>query len=261
MRLTRYDRLCKKHPTQWRRVKDLFYAYQKQASKIKLSKASYRIPKKIHMIWFGSKPPVFVKTMFESWKKFHPTWKVKLWNEEEAKGYGLKNNEAFTTAKNYGEKSDIFRYELLEREGGIYVDTDFECLKPFDELCQTADFFTGLAYATGEPFVYNGIIGASPHHPIMKRAVEQLSKGNGDSSFQRILYTTGPHFFTKSFMETVWPANNAPGNIGTVVAFPISYFYPFPDTERGNFHDTELAKKTWVCADTYAIHYWKISWQ
>ena len=35
-----------------------------------------------------------------------------------------------------GEKSDIFRYEILYRFGGVYVDTDFECIKPFECFAQ-----------------------------------------------------------------------------------------------------------------------------
>jgi inositol phosphorylceramide mannosyltransferase catalytic subunit len=259
--LLRYDRLCKKYPKKWGRFKKLFRTYQKQSAKIKLEMAAYRIPKKIHMIWFGSKPPQFVQQMFQSWKNYHPGWEVKLWTEEDANQYPITNLKAFRKAKNYGEKSDIFRYEILEREGGIYVDADFECLQPFDTLCKTSDFFTGVGYTRAPPFVYNGLIGTRPHHPIMQRAIAELKEGNGDNGFQRILYATGPHHFTKCFINTLWPKNGLKPDCGTVVAFPVSYFYPFPDVQRGNYSDIEEVKRVWRCRESYAIHYWKISWQ
>jgi hypothetical protein len=260
-RVIGYSRLCKKYPNEWGRFKKLFQTYQKQAQKIKIAKADYRIPKKIHMIWFGSKPSQFVLKMVESWRQHHPGWTVKLWSLEEANLYPITNVQAFRRARNYGEKSDIFRYEVLEREGGIYADVDFECIRAFDVLCKTSDFFTGAAYTDNVPFVYNGIIGARPHHPIMQRTIAALSVGNGDSDFQRILNATGPHHFTKCFMQAVWPENGSSYDCGTVVAFPVSFFYPFPDVQRGNYSDIEEVKRVWVCPETYAIHYWKISWQ
>jgi inositol phosphorylceramide mannosyltransferase catalytic subunit len=259
-RLPGYKRLYKKYRKEWGRYKQLFQTYQKQVSKIKVRNAAYRIPKKIHMIWFGSKPSKFVQRMFESWQRYHPDWTVKLWTDEDANNYPITNWKAFRTARNYGEKSDIFRYEVLEREGGIYVDADFECVKSFDYLCKTTDFFTGVAYTTSPPFVYNGIIGTTPHHPIMKRAIADLRAGPGDHAFQRILYTTGPHFFTKCLVNTLWPQDGFQQNCGTVVAFPVSYFYPFPDVQRGNYSDIDEVKRIWKCQESYAVHYWKISW-
>ena len=256
-----YKRLYKKYPKEWGRFKQLFRTYQKQTSKIKIRNAAYRIPKKIHMIWFGSKPPQFVQKMFESWKKYHPDWSVKLWTEEDANDYPITNLKAFRKAKNYGEKSDIFRYEVLEREGGIYIDADFECVRSFDDLCKTCDFFTGVAYTSSSPFLYNGIIGARPHHPVIKRTVADLREGTGDNGFQRILYTTGPHHFTRCFINTLWPEDGFQLDCGTVVAFPVAFFYPFPDIQRGNYSNIDEVKRVWSCRETYAIHYWKISWQ
>jgi mannosyltransferase OCH1-like enzyme len=256
-----YAKYSKKYPQEWKRVKLLFEQYQRKKVRIKLSKAQYLIPKKIHMIWLGSSPPEFVKTMYESWKRLHPSWEVKLWTERDLSWFRLKNQKAYDVAKNWGEKSDILRYEILEREGGIHADTDFECIKPFDDICKIADFFAGVGYSEGAPFLYNGIIGACPGHPIMKRCVESLQAGNGDSSFFRILDTTGPTFFTRCFQGCVWPADNqtVPG-LGTVVPFPITYFYPFPDTRRESYPTTDDVKRDWVHPETYAIHYWKLSW-
>ena len=46
----------------------------------------------------------------------------------EAKNFGMKNKEAFLSAYNYGMKSDILRYEILHSFGGVYIDTDYECV-------------------------------------------------------------------------------------------------------------------------------------
>ncbi len=256
-----YIKYSGRNSQEWGRVKLLFQKYQKKKARSHLAKAKYIIPKKIHLIWLGSSPTEFVQNMFESWKRLHPTWQVKLWTDEDVWSFHLKNQKAYDTAKNWGEKSDIFRYEILEREGGIHADTDFECIKPFDDICKTADFFAGVGYSEGAPFLYNGLIGCRAGHPIIKRCVDTLPIGNGNSDFLRILNTTGPTFFTRCFRECLWPENGeAAADLGTVVPFPVTCFYPFPDTRRESYPSTEAVKRDWVHPESYAIHYWKMSW-
>ena len=54
------------------------------------------------------------------------------------------NEKQFLQAKNFGCKSDIARYEILHKFGVIYVDTDFEALKPIDLKFMTQSFVVGL---------------------------------------------------------------------------------------------------------------------
>lgn len=42
--------------------------------------------------------------------------------------------KAFDAATNFGEKSDILRYEILEKHGGVYADVDVACVQAFDSL-------------------------------------------------------------------------------------------------------------------------------
>ena len=44
------------------------------------------------------------------------------------KSLTLKNQKAYSMAKNWGMKSDILRYEILQKFGGVYIDTDYECV-------------------------------------------------------------------------------------------------------------------------------------
>ena len=41
---------------------------------------------------------------------------------------------AYAKAPNFGEASDILRYGLLLTQGGLYVDTDFECVQSVEAL-------------------------------------------------------------------------------------------------------------------------------
>ena len=70
------------------------------------------------------------------------------------------------------ERSDILRLEVLFREGGVYVDTDFECHRPLDDVIDDYDFFTAPLKPNG--WINNAFIGSTPGHPILDRALNEL---------------------------------------------------------------------------------------
>ncbi len=110
-----------------------------------------------------------IKSLETTWIKNHPDWEYKLWTEKEIDALSLKNREMYDYAVNYGEKSDIARYEILYRFGGVYVDTDFESYKPLDTLHQAYDFYIGIQpLDTGHVQLGIGIIGSRPGHPLLE---------------------------------------------------------------------------------------------
>ena len=228
------------------------WLYESYADEVQIEE-EYIIPPLIHFIWLGSPLPPFCQTLIDTWSEHHPTWKIILWTDRDIESFGLQNKEAYEKAKNYGEKSDIFRYEILYRYGGLYVDTDFECLKPFDELHKSCDFYAGMNHAPVELLI--GIIGSRPGHPIMKACIDRLRAGTGDHSLWRILDATGPHHFTNTFLSEVQG-----GIFDRVVPFPPAYFYPMPNTVQlsGN---RETLKTQYVKPESMAIHWWSVSWQ
>lgn len=42
--------------------------------------------------------------------------------------------------KKYAFPSDVFRFDILYNEGGVYVDTDVEFLQPIDKFCENKAF-------------------------------------------------------------------------------------------------------------------------
>jgi hypothetical protein len=192
--------------------------------------------------------------MLASWQKFHPSWTVKLWTDREAAAFPFINRAAFDRAKNYGEKSDIWRYEILYQHGGLYVDTDFECLRAFDDLHRSCEFYTGIGQNTSAQ-LWIGVIGSKAGHPILKAVIDNLRAGPGDQDFERIMNDTGAYLFTKMFF-----AQAAESPLGTVIPFPVTVFYPFPGGLRGR-KDQENIKSEFVRPETLAIHYFATSWQ
>jgi len=135
------------------------------------------IPKIIHQIWLGSPFPEEFKGLQQSWIEHHQGrgWMYKLWTDNDVAQLHLHNQELYDATDNYGVKSDILRYELLFNYGGIYADVDCECLRSFDELHYTYDFYTGLQ-PLDALFVQIGtaLIASRPGHPILKYCIETI---------------------------------------------------------------------------------------
>ena len=99
------------------------------------------IPKIIHYCWFGrGEMPELARKCIESWHKFMPDWEYKLWNED---NFDVNSNsyakEAYEAQK-YAFVTDYVRLYALYTEGGVYMDTDVETLKPYDDLLNLTAF-------------------------------------------------------------------------------------------------------------------------
>jgi mannosyltransferase OCH1-like enzyme len=217
----------------------------------------YRIPKIIHIIWLGSSFPEKYKAWFSSWKNHHPDWNVILWTDEMVKHMPMINRDLFDKGRNYGEKSDILRVELIYRYGGLYVDTDYECFKPFDEFHKCCDFYAGMTQLDiysinwGGVLINNALMAAIPGHPLMKHIIENLRR------FKDMPNTgerTGPNLFMRSCFEYLLQAKE---NLVSVV-FPPTYFYPISNIAiqaAGKGYSPDCIKP-----ETYATHHCEASW-
>ncbi|HVX00671.1 MAG TPA: glycosyltransferase [Candidatus Babeliaceae bacterium] len=234
----------------WNTLEEL---YKKNKPENIAAKATPTIPKIIHQIWLGSPLPERYKHHQRSWIKMHPTWQYKLWTDRDIRKLGLYNQAAYDAAANYGERSDIARYEILYRFGGLYVDTDFECLIPFDIFHHRYTFYTGVM-RIGQIELNNALIGSAPHHPLLRHCIESISNENRFDPITQTEARTGPTHFTKSFFEYI---SSMPNN-DLVIALPISFFYPLP--VRVAQYNTLQQIKEWITPNSYAVHYWANSW-
>lgn len=216
----------------------------------------YLIPKKIHQIWLGSKFPDVFKKWQKTWLEKNPGWEYKLWTDADIKIFKFKNKKFFDAETNWGAKSDILRYAILEEFGGVYADTDCQCIKSLDLLHKTCTFYAGIAYLK-EPFLYNGFIGATPHHPIIKSCVDNISNLGEKENTDHIQTRTGPFYFTRCFFQIASTCKDP------IVVFPPCFFYPMPIRSREYIDNPEKIDefiKKYITFETFINHYWTCTW-
>jgi mannosyltransferase OCH1-like enzyme len=176
----------------------------------------YQIPKIIHQIWIGDLKNAYCHWM-DSFRvdfiKEYPHWEYKLWNYEKYFDlYGpLMNQKIYDLEDHPSIKADILRYEILYREGGLYVDADSIWIpgRSIDDILNLAKD-TGLVvgpditksrtdFKYGYLVYANGVIGASFNHPGLLATINLISKEFHELKIvQRhpVWICTGPYIFS-----------------------------------------------------------------
>jgi inositol phosphorylceramide mannosyltransferase catalytic subunit len=183
-----------------------------------------------------------------SWLKYNPDFKYTLWDEHAILKLGMKNEFAFKKTKNLGAKSDLARYEILNRFGGIYVDTDFECLQPLKENLLTLDFFCGQVFSN-EPELANGIMGSVPSSIFTTLIIDSLREPLHSDDPMTILKGVGSQKITEIYFNNIELMVNS-------VVFPSDFFYPWPNFSRLD----HLNRYRYSTPVSQAVHHWEVSW-
>lgn len=104
------------------------------------------IPKIIHYCWLGGgKIPLETKVLIDTWRRTMPDYQIKCWNENNIDIHSIKWVRQAIEHKKWAFAADYIRLYALYHEGGIYMDTDVEVFKPFDEFLKYS-FFSSVEY-------------------------------------------------------------------------------------------------------------------
>jgi hypothetical protein len=160
---------------------------------------------------------------------------MRLWTDADLPGLDIGATER-KRSRTHSELSNLVRYEVLHRHGGVYVDTDVECLRPLTPLLRGIDAFAALEDHKG---IGNAILGSVAGHPVFARAARlaRHTVGTGANSPD----ANGPHFL--SLIVEQEP---------NIAIFAARLFYPYLWDELERRHET--------FPDAYAVHHWTLSW-
>lgn len=206
------------------------------------------IPKKIHYCWFGNNPKSrLIEKCIASWRKYLPDWEIIEWNEQT---YDVNKNEYISEAyrqKKWAFVVDYARFDILNQQGGIFLDTDVEMLRkiPTDLLNHSA--FTGFE---SDKTINPGLVfAAEAKHPMLQEIMSVYEKKKfGEKIDGRIENIVD--IVTGIMDKNGLHKDNSFQTIGGIAVYPKEYFCCF----NHEIQDFE------ICEETISVHHYAASW-
>jgi hypothetical protein len=226
------------------------------------------IPRIIHQTWKTRAVPRRWRRWQRSWIEHHPGWEYRLWTDDDL---------AELVARHFADvapllaalpqpimRIDALRVLLLLAHGGVYVDLDYECLKPLGPLlagraCVVAT--EPRAHAQGlyglDLLPSNAFLASVPGHPFWRHYLRSIFAG-GAAGLDPVS-ASGP-LKLRHAIDTYGPAAREL----TLVAPEV--LSPLPDPRNEKLPRPRPAI-TWRRADpsrefpdAFAVHWWRHSW-
>jgi hypothetical protein len=191
----------------------------------------------------------------KSWKKLKG-YEFVHWNMERfplSKSVWVK--EAFE-AKKYAFAADYIRLYALYHYGGIYLDSDVEVLKPFDEFLELREMVGHEDCTTNR--IELAAWGVEPHAPWVKLCLDYYEgrhfiKENGEFDMTPITHIVDDllreHGYKLINVDSIENAKNVGGD-KMISIFPQTFFSP------KHFRTGKLM----ITKTTYCIHQYVVSW-
>lgn len=200
------------------------------------------IPKIIHYCWLSGDPyPELVQLCMQSWKEKLPDYEFMLWDKSRFDIHSVPWVEQACSAKKWAFAADYIRLYALYNYGGIYLDSDVEVLKSFDDLLDR-EYFIGREHTPDRIENQNSIeaatLGAAKGLPFLKNLM--------------VFYEANYFCEKNGFLNTTTlPTVMARGlRDNPLEIFPMDYFSP----KNTRTLALEISK------NTYSIHHFNGSW-
>jgi Anp1/Glycosyl transferase family 2/Glycosyltransferase sugar-binding region containing DXD motif len=222
------------------------------------------IPHIIHQTWKTKEIPRRFVYLRDTWLAHHPGWEYRLWSDADNRAFLAEHYPSFLSVFDAYRtpicRADAIRYFLLKHFGGLYVDLDFECFAPFDDILQTQSVVLGLEPVSHvrqhqvlhkglQRVVCNALMASPPQHPFWDHVIQCMVEARDQPG---PLDATGPFMLTRA-------VDSYQGAARVEVTTP-DMFYPADvhDCAEGRLFSLE----NWHLAThgSPAMHHWAGTW-
>ena len=169
------------------------------------------VPLDIYQTWHSKDlPPGMMKSIIQL-RKDNPEFAYHLFDDNDCKNFikdnfNIKVYEAFENLIPGAYKADLWRYCILYKRGGIYIDIKFHTNNFNLKELTDKDYFVkdrDAHWEGGKIGIYNGFMVAKPLNPMFLQCIEKIVENvNTGNLGINALYPTGPgligSFFKKS---------------------------------------------------------------
>jgi mannosyltransferase OCH1-like enzyme len=178
---------------------------------IKEINVNNNIPLDIYQTWFTKNLPPGMINSINKLKKDNPEFTFYLFDDNDCKtfikdNFGIKVYDAFENLIPGAYKADLWRYCILYKKGGIYIDIKFHT-NNFN-LIQLTDnnYFVKDRdgyWERNKIGIYNGFIISKPKNPIFLNCINDIVK-NVNAGYKGLnsLHPTGPGLLGNYFKNT-----------------------------------------------------------
>ncbi|KAI6652346.1 Mannosyl phosphorylinositol ceramide synthase SUR1 [Oopsacas minuta] len=222
-----------------------------------------KIPKTLHFTWNSPflnetnqlNVDLKVRANIQTCLDVHPNWDYIIWTDDLVRKGFPELVDLLIAANIPSVISDVLRMNIIARYGGIYMDTDFLCVRSFEPLLdqQYCTAFAGSEEAIEDNefnlIVSGGLIGAVQGHFLFRRAAKLILNHALKPEVPSV--KTGPYFLGKMVRRY---------NTSTdcFYVYKKNLFYQCNFNQRGTCQ-TKLAEYK-DDSSIYAIHLWYASW-
>ena len=191
-----------------------------------LNKDRTQIPKILHQTWRDCNVPVYQA----GWRAHCDTtlrldWAFWLWddvaNRELIRSSFGSHLPLYDSYEVGIKRADVIRLFILYKHGGVYMDLDFLCLRPFESLPYLPDGMAVFGWQDHNNHIAaNAFMAAPPGHPFIAFLISQLIHGDR----RQVFTSTGPYFLTQAL--GVWQKRHGwLSNSSGVVVHPFPHIY------------------------------------
>lgn len=177
----------------------------------------------IHKIWInfkgteeGKNPSIVLLNKQSRCQLMNPDYHIKMWNEEEADALMRREfPNYYAMWKSYTfpiQRVDTLKYFLMYLYGGLYMDMDIECLKPFGDYFDLDKVYLVEETSCISPYKFNNfLIGSPQKHPFWLYVFKELEESmvnmqNFDT--MHILESSGPGVVQRAYEKYCFRNSN-----------------------------------------------------
>ena len=161
------------------------------------------IQKNIFQSWHTKELHPLIQEKIDVIQKLNPEYSYHLYNDNDMdifvnEHYSGLISECYNKLNIIVAKVDFWRYLVLYKYGGIYLDMDSTIEKPLNELIRSTD--EAIISAEGNPNLYvQWALIFSKDHPILKKTIDLVVSNIQNNSYPNDIHKmTGPTVYTKA---------------------------------------------------------------
>ncbi|MBB5620245.1 mannosyltransferase OCH1-like enzyme [Pedobacter cryoconitis] len=166
------------------------------------------IPKIIHQTFKTSKLPLLTRWHIARFRKKNPDYTYEFYDDQRieaflAQEYGTEVLSLYKKINIGAAKADFFRYAVLYKKGGIYVDIDSGINGSLNQFIEPGD--AAIITREGNPDLFaQWALIYSPEHPFLKRTMEMVLENIRQNKYPHDVHQmTGPTVYTKAIVESL----------------------------------------------------------